>query len=60
MIYSNPSRKDTFGPQGAEPVQYVAEYEKGETVTLEGKSLPADRARDLREGKLARLTIELR
>ncbi len=60
IVYHNPTRQDTFGTQGVSPVRYHLEYENGETAACEGNFLPDERAHDLRDGKLARVTIELR
>ena len=59
LVYRNAANQDTFGAKGLRPVRYQMHYEDGETVVQEGNYLPDARARDLREGKLSRLNIEL-
>jgi len=59
VIYRQASRQDTFGGKGLRPAGYRLHYEDGETVVHEGKYLPDRLARDLREGKLSRLAVEL-
>jgi len=59
MVYHNPSKRDTFAGKGLQPLSYALVYENGETAVHKGSSLPDALARDLRDGKLTRLTIEL-
>src|SRR5258706_6122886 len=60
LVYHNPSKKDTYAGQGLSPAAFALLYENGETVSHDGPWLPDALARDLRDGKLARVTIELR
>ncbi len=60
VIYHNPSRKDTYAGRGLRPARYLLRYDDGRDLTHEGNALPDALSRDLRDGKLARLTIELR
>ncbi len=59
VVYHNPSRRDTFGAKGVSPARYQLDYENGETFEQTGNYLPDARSRDLRDGKLARVLIEL-
>ena len=56
IVYENPARRDTYAGKGLRPVRYSLRYEDGREAVHEGKSLPDRPARDLREGKLTRVT----
>jgi hypothetical protein len=60
IVYHNPGRRDTFGKGRAVPAGYHLKFKDGKEEHLEGALLPDPLARALRDGKLARLTIELR
>src|SRR5262249_32704246 len=60
ILYRNPTRQDTFGVKELLPVRYDLRYENGDTVSVDGNFLPNALARELRDGKLARVEIELR
>lgn len=59
IVYRNPSRRDTFAGKGLRPVGFHLRYDDGREARQEGRFLPESLARDLREGKLARVTIDL-
>jgi len=59
IVYKNPKRKSTFGPGAVRPKAYEAHYFDGRNVQHSDAFLPAPLARDLRDGKLIRLTIDL-
>jgi hypothetical protein len=59
VVYENPARRDTYAGKGLHPVRYSLRYEDGRETVHEGKSLPDGPARDLREGKLSRVTVKL-
>jgi hypothetical protein len=60
LVYHNPSRQDTFSGKGLLPLRYRLRYEDSHETVHEGAYLPDALARDLRDGKLARLDVELR
>ena len=59
IVYYNPQKRDTYAGKGLRPVRYRVRYENGRELVHEGKSLPDRLARDLRQGQLSRLTIDL-
>ena len=59
LVYHNPSRQDTFSGRGLLPMRYRLSYEGGRETVHEGTYLPDALARDLRDGKLTRLNVEL-
>jgi len=60
LVYQNPSRQNTFSGKGLTPVRYRLLYDNGREAVHEGAYLPEAQARELRDGMLARVTIELR
>lgn len=59
VVYSNPQRKGTFGPDAVVPVSFTLTYANGSTHMHRGAFLPAPFARDLRECQLQKLEIGL-
>jgi hypothetical protein len=59
IVYNNPKRRDTFGPGAVAPVSFELHYADGTLHTHAGHWLPADRALDLRDGKLLSVVIGL-
>jgi hypothetical protein len=59
VVYHNPSRRDTFGVSGAEPRRYRLTYADGCLLTVDGALLEEQPARDVREGRVERLDVEL-
>jgi hypothetical protein len=59
IVYRNPSRRNTFGDEAVQPVRFDLLYEDGRVASYDGAFLPDPFARELREGKLSRLTIDL-
>lgn len=59
VVYSNPSRKNTYGPDAATPIAFELSYADGQQVTHTGAWLPEGLALDLRQGHLASLLITL-
>ncbi len=59
IVYHNPLRQDTYGPQAVVPIRFTAESVDGQKTITEGNSLPSTTAERLRRGELARVTIEL-
>lgn len=58
VIYHNPSGKNTFGPGGATTVKYVL-HANGESVEVDNAYLPESYAKDIRDGKIARMDVYL-
>lgn len=59
VVYSNPTRRASFGPGAVAPVSFELHYADGTQHTHAGGWLPADRALDLRDGKLLSVVIGL-
>jgi len=59
LVYHNPSKRDTYAGAGLKPATYVLRYDDGREIVHEGAYLPEALARDLRDGKLQRITVEL-
>lgn len=59
ILYHNPDRLDTYRRKPLHPVSYLLRYADRREVLHSGSYLPDPLARDLRDGKLERLTIEL-
>ena len=59
IVYHNPSGRDTFAGKGLRPIRYHLHYDDGRDLVHSGRSLPDSQARDLRDGRLQRVTIEL-
>jgi hypothetical protein len=60
IVLQNSSRQDVFPGNGVKPVRYRIEHEDGRQITQEGRYLPDALARELRDGRFNRVTIELR
>ncbi len=60
IVYRNPGRKDTFGRRVLRPVAFTLLYPDGKKIEHTGSYLPDTLARELRDGKLARVTIDLK
>jgi hypothetical protein len=59
VVYENPTRRATFGPDAVAPVRFDLYYADGRQLTHTGSWLPADLALHLREYQLSRLVIHL-
>ena len=59
ILYRNPGRRDTFGEKPLSPLRFQLRYASGKEAAWDGPCLPDEPARDLRSGKLDRVTIEL-
>lgn len=59
VVYHNEDRKDTFGEDGAKIASYQLEYYGGSKKTIEGGTLEASVAKDVREGKVKRIDVTL-
>ena len=59
VVYHNAQRKDTFGEAAAQVVSYRLEYHDGRQETVSGGVLGASNARDVREGRVDRIDVDL-
>jgi hypothetical protein len=59
IIYRNPGRQDTYGEKPLTPRRYRLRYVSGKDLVHEDSFLPDAFARDLREGQLDRIVIDL-
>jgi hypothetical protein len=59
IVFHNPSQRDTFVGKGLHPINYRLLYEDGRDTVHKGQYLPDGPSRDLRDGKLQSVTIEL-
>jgi hypothetical protein len=59
IVLHNPSGRDTFAGKGLRPVSYRLHYDDGRECLHKGHFIPDGLARDLRDGKLHRVSIEL-
>jgi hypothetical protein len=59
VTYHNPKRLPTSGPKRAVVKRITFQNAKGQTVMESGNVLPAPYAREVREGRIARLDAEL-
>jgi hypothetical protein len=59
IIYENPTRRATFGPDAVAPVSFDLHYTDGRQHTHSGSWLPAVLALHLREYQLSKLVIHL-
>ncbi|MEI6438235.1 MAG: hypothetical protein WCO69_05755 [Candidatus Omnitrophota bacterium] len=60
VVYHNPGLKDTFGGGAAHPVRVVLRYRLGgKKLTVNGGVIASPAARDVRDGKVARIDIYL-
>lgn len=58
VTYHNPKHADTFGSDGVKPTAVTLEYE-GESISLEGGTLPDLWARRLRDGQIRAISVTL-
>jgi hypothetical protein len=59
-VYVNPSRRDTYGPDGVCPAAFEFEFSDGHTLTVEGSSVNGGDAHALRAGEVRHLRVLLR
>ena len=59
VVYDNPQRSATYGPQAVAPVSFELRFADGRSETHPGRSLAAPQALALREGQLQSLVIRL-
>jgi hypothetical protein len=59
LIYDNPGRHPTFGPQAVAPVAFELHHADGSRATHAGSWLPAGPATALRDGHLHKLVVRL-
>jgi hypothetical protein len=59
VVYNNPKRQNTYGPDAVAPVAFELHYVDGTKQAHTGDFLPELLVRDLRECKLQSLVIEL-
>lgn len=58
VTYHNPSRRNTFGDEGAKTVKYVLQM-NGEEVEVNGDKLQDAYAQAVRDGKVSRMDVYL-
>ena len=59
VVYHNPARKDTFGPQALSARRIVLKYRGHRSEELVGEAIPSPFALDVRDGKVERIDIHL-
>jgi len=59
LVYLNPSRLDTFGPDAAKPCRYHLQGQDGGLRTVEGSHLGGETAEALRLGRFRRVEVVL-
>jgi hypothetical protein len=59
VVYHNPGRRDTFGPDAAVVRKIVLTYPDQKPVILKSAVIPAPYAGDVRDRKVARIDIDL-
>jgi len=59
LVYLNPARRDTFGPEGVQPVGYALHARDGGTRAVQGRHLRAADAEALRAGRYRRVDVLL-
>jgi len=59
LVYLNPQRLDTFGPEAVMPVRYQLHGRDGSVKTVEGAFIEGDDAEALRQGKFRRVEVML-
>ncbi len=59
LVYLNPARRDTFGPDGVRPVGYLLHARDGSTRAVADRQLGAADAEALRVGRLRRIDVML-
>ncbi|CAD7767040.1 MAG: hypothetical protein DNFNHJIP_00452 [Candidatus Argoarchaeum ethanivorans] len=55
VIYHNNKRKNTFGKDKAKIIHYTLKYTDGKTCRVQGSTLPAKLANDIRDGQITRI-----
>ncbi|WP_078551713.1 hypothetical protein [Bacillus alkalicellulosilyticus] len=60
VTYVNESRKNTFGTNGVNPVEYELTYQTGETKVIQGSSVEGTHALSIRDGKVEQIRVILR
>ena len=58
VTYHNPSRRNTFGDDGAKTVKYVLHI-NGEEVEIHSEQLQETYAQAVRDGKVSRMNVYL-
>ena len=59
VVYHNPRLAPTYGPKRAAVKRIVFQNSKGETVMINGDALPSPHSQAVREGRIARIDVEL-
>jgi len=59
IVYRNPGRRDTWSGAGRKVARYHLTYRDGRQQDVDGRALIGAPARDLRDGKLSRVVIDL-
>jgi hypothetical protein len=59
VIFNNPKRKDTFGPDGVKPAQYRVSYAEGKENVVDSAFLGEPYTKDLRAGLIETISIAL-
>lgn len=59
LVYHNARRQPTYGPRPARPVRMVCTNVEGRRITVSGETLPPPYARQVREGAIRRVDVEL-
>jgi hypothetical protein len=59
LVYLNPSRRDTFGPDAATPCRYQLHGRDGGLQTVEAAHLEGETAEALRQGRFRRVDVLL-
>ena len=59
ILYHNPKRKHTFGKDAVKPVKFTVSYGNGKKTISKGSYLREPFSKDLREGKIAQISIDL-
>ncbi|MCD4687403.1 MAG: cellobiose phosphorylase [Anaerolineae bacterium] len=59
VTYINPDRRDTFGSEAVTPQQITLQWHDGTTMILEGSTIPAPYAEQVRAERAARIQIIL-
>ncbi len=59
VVYANPQRRNTYGAGSAKVRRIRWDDRDGSPVTIDGDTIPAPYAREIRDGFVARIDIEL-